>query len=498
MRTLETDRDLYQRIKGFALSDPHALVSFESRLAAENHWTLGYAQAVTREYRRFLFLTQTAGQLVCPSHEVDLAWHQHLTQTRSYQRLCDEVLGRFLHHTESKGGSDELQRHRDMYRFTLSAYESSFGPPSAPEIWPGVEQRFGARDLLTPVTVWALPGFIASGWRHRLLLIFALSLVALMLNVLMGTSPWESVDGPSFAFVYLVLLVCVTSAFKLVQILQTAQTGSESHLDAYEVAMLKGGSDRVVGAAVTRLVQTGCLELLAQREGDKITGASCARTGNPVDPASLHPVERLYLTMLPEVPGSAVLNVAQTQTLCSPIRLRLEMAHLLLPSAAISRRSGLTALMLCLMLLVGFSRYWYGIGEKHPVAYLVLLILATTSALMAQLGTIGAVTAMGKKALKDIESRSVKLKSYAAGGGVIAGGAHASVPMLALAFALFGTQSVMASDDFAGINFLFGPKSNNNTGHSDNVAGCGGGGCGGGGCGGGGCGGGGCGGGCGG
>ncbi len=377
MRTLETDRDLYRRIQGFALSDPHAQVSFESRLAAENDWTWGYAQAVTKEYRRFLFLTQTAGQLVCPSHDVDLAWHQHLTQTRSYQRLCDDVLGRFLHHTESKGGPDELQRHRDMYLFTLSAYKSSFGQPATPQIWPGVDQRFGSRDVRSPSTIWAVPGFFATGLSRRLLLVLTLSLTALMLNVLMGTSQWDSVDGPFFAFLYLVHLVCVTSVFKLVLILQTAPKSIAPNLDPYEVALLKGGADRVVGTAVTRLVQAGCLELRAHRKDDKITGASYAHTANPVDPASLHAVERQCLSMLPADPGHAVLDAPQTQILCGPIRHRLEKANLLLPSATISRHSGLAALMLGLMLLVGFSRFWYGISETHPVAYLMLLVLAT-------------------------------------------------------------------------------------------------------------------------
>jgi hypothetical protein len=56
--------------------------------------------------------------------------------------------------------------------------------------------------------------------------------------------------------------------------------------------------------------------------------------------------------------------------------------------------------------------------------------------------------------------------------------------MVALGFALFGTQAVMASTDFAGINFMFDESQKNNTGNSNSSGGCGGGGCGGGGCGG--------------
>ncbi|MFN7741158.1 MAG: glycine-rich domain-containing protein [Cyanobacteriota bacterium] len=58
------------------------------------------------EYRRFLFLAMQAGHPVSPSRPVDLAWHQHLLDTRSYwQEFCPRVLGRPLHHTPSRGGA---------------------------------------------------------------------------------------------------------------------------------------------------------------------------------------------------------------------------------------------------------------------------------------------------------------------------------------------------------------------------------------------------------
>lgn len=121
MRTIETDWAIYQRIKSFALFDGNVQVSVESGRTSENHWTLDYTQAVVVECRCFHFLTQTVGQMVCPSHDVGMAWHQHLTQTRSSQHLCDEVLCRFLNHAESKGGIDVLRKYRDIYRFTLHA-----------------------------------------------------------------------------------------------------------------------------------------------------------------------------------------------------------------------------------------------------------------------------------------------------------------------------------------------------------------------------------------
>jgi hypothetical protein len=36
-------------------------------------------------------LTQVAGTPVCPSDDVDQAWHLHITRTADHERFCQEV-----------------------------------------------------------------------------------------------------------------------------------------------------------------------------------------------------------------------------------------------------------------------------------------------------------------------------------------------------------------------------------------------------------------------
>lgn len=38
-------------------------------------------------------------RVAMPSKLVDVAWHAHIASTHEYQRFCDVVFGRFLHHT---------------------------------------------------------------------------------------------------------------------------------------------------------------------------------------------------------------------------------------------------------------------------------------------------------------------------------------------------------------------------------------------------------------
>lgn len=116
---------------------------FAQRLAHEQAWSTRYAHRVIVEYKRFLALTALAGHVVCPSQQVDEAWHLHLLYTRSYwKRLCKEVLGRELHHSPSQGGAVEDDKHRRMYEQTLESYRRIFGEAPPPEIWPSPAQRF--------------------------------------------------------------------------------------------------------------------------------------------------------------------------------------------------------------------------------------------------------------------------------------------------------------------------------------------------------------------
>jgi hypothetical protein len=82
---------------------------------------------------------------VCPSEQIDQAWHLHLVYTRSYwNRLCGELLQRPLHHAPSAGGAAEHDKHVAMYERTLASYRRLFGEAPPADLWPPAAQRFGA------------------------------------------------------------------------------------------------------------------------------------------------------------------------------------------------------------------------------------------------------------------------------------------------------------------------------------------------------------------
>jgi hypothetical protein len=140
------------------IDPPGATTRFQHRLEQYNKWTDAFADRVTKEYRRFLYLAARAGHPVTPSDTVDQAWHLHLIYTRHYwQELCDKILGFQLHHEPSAGGTVENNKFERQYEQTIASYKATFGQAPPADIWPVREpakpRAFGRSLLVAGGTV---------------------------------------------------------------------------------------------------------------------------------------------------------------------------------------------------------------------------------------------------------------------------------------------------------------------------------------------------------
>lgn len=134
---LDTKQALVEKILRFDIGDDSSARPFAKRLAKEQSWSARYTARVITEYKRFLALAATSDYMMTPSKAVDAAWHLHLTYTHSYWgQLCDDILGRPLHHHPSDGSPGEDKKFSWMYTRTLIAYEGLFGEPPPQDIWP--------------------------------------------------------------------------------------------------------------------------------------------------------------------------------------------------------------------------------------------------------------------------------------------------------------------------------------------------------------------------
>ncbi len=159
---------------------------FISRLRKERGWDYGKTVRVVAEYRRFLYLAALGP--VCPSAEVDAAWHLHLTYTRAYWiGLCGGVLGRPLDHTPASS-SDDTERFRSLYEDTLKRYHSSFGEEPPRDLWPLMKKRFVPVPIRAPSgpPPWIAPlGIVlAAAWFIGLHKVIGLLGLVLLLSLL--------------------------------------------------------------------------------------------------------------------------------------------------------------------------------------------------------------------------------------------------------------------------------------------------------------------------
>lgn len=177
---------LWVALLHYSIGPEDAALSFASRLARENGWSLAGAERVIGEYKRFCFLAIRAGHAVTPSDSVDQAWHLHLAYSRDYWELfCPQVLGRPLHHGPTAGGDEQGRLYYDQYAETLKSYERIFGELPPADLWPDARRRF--REDPRARRVHPRDGFFVT-WRQAgfALLSASLAALAILLSTMEG------------------------------------------------------------------------------------------------------------------------------------------------------------------------------------------------------------------------------------------------------------------------------------------------------------------------
>jgi hypothetical protein len=104
-------------------------------VASGEGWSLEKANAVEKEYRRFLCLMKMYPEEdTAPLVDVDTFWHYHILDTMKYAADCEQAFGYFLHHYPYVGmrGEDDEQFRLDSGDRMRDLYEATFG-----ETYPG-------------------------------------------------------------------------------------------------------------------------------------------------------------------------------------------------------------------------------------------------------------------------------------------------------------------------------------------------------------------------
>ncbi|OWK45683.1 TIGR04222 domain-containing membrane protein [Fimbriiglobus ruber] len=360
--------DLLRRIEEFDIDGtPSPALPFAARLARENGWSLAFATRVVAEYKRFMYLAVSHGT-VCPSEEVDQAWHLHLTYTRSYwTRFCADVLGRPVHHDPTRGGAAEGDKHLRMYADTLAAYRQVFGTEPPADVWPPAGERFGEsaqHRVVNTARNWVVPKAPV----HR-----GAAAVGLAVAVVAGVGCAGAMDpfqlvGADFLFALIPIMIAAILVGRVLRnILRTPnpQPGDEDlSLGWAETAYLAGGIPRLATAAITRLVAAG--------------GARVDPDGRLVPlypaPAGLGEVEAMVLTALPVDKTKTTMSALNTAVEQAARRDRLNLFKeglLITPRQAVGNTALALVPLALVLALLAFPRLCAGMANGKPVGFLV-------------------------------------------------------------------------------------------------------------------------------
>lgn len=434
---------LLERIERFPLSGDDEAMAFEARLADDNGWTLGYATAVTAEYRRFLVLTQVAGHAVSPSPDVDEAWHLHLTRTVDYEALCREVFGRFLHHEPARGGGDAV-RYRTMYADTLAAYRRAFDrrPPDA--IWPEVDRRHAAKPSPAAMPAWTVPFALRRGHRLAFAAIALAGAVGWMAHGTGVASMLPSMSGPAFIGVAL----CGTPLLAWLAWRggsAARESTARDMLDPYEAAWLSGGARRMTATAIATLAGRG---VLLARPAGVVSTSPPIGVNMSVPPDARHPAEQACLSAIADGGlrfGAANMAVEPVAWRCEQ---RLIAAGIATDDSALPVPRALALAGATLLLLAEVGRLAAALGTSRPVGLLVVLMILEAALIFIVSQRLGRAGSRAEAVLKRLR---------------LANGTAREAPRegeaLSFAVALVGAYALSADARFIGLGKVLGAPS---------------------------------------
>ena len=111
-------------------------------------WSQRQCGEVSLEYRRFLALhVLYPDEPIVPTRAVDACWHRHILDTAAYQRDCEAIFGRLLHHYPYFGmqGAEDERQFVSAFDRTKQLYKLTFGRAmDGPDYLPSFQIRQSA------------------------------------------------------------------------------------------------------------------------------------------------------------------------------------------------------------------------------------------------------------------------------------------------------------------------------------------------------------------
>ncbi len=444
---------LLARIENFDIDGDPAALPFAARLAREHGWSRPRAERVIREYKRYVFLCMNSATPVCPSEDVDAAWHLHLTYTRSYwKRFCGDVLGRPLHHEPTKGGPAEADKHLAMYEATLAAYRESFGVEPPHDIWPSAHSRFGIdiqHRVVNTAHNWVIPKLPVKRVLHTAA---AFLIVAILVPGCDGgeMNPFN-LKGASFLGFLIPMMIAAVCVGRVIRsAMRSPGPNPQDHEEGLRwqhAAYLVGGYARLTTAAIARLAEVKVIRVVEERlEAGKVEASE-----------ALSAVEKAIVANLPiSKQNLSSVQQAVEQAFSAEVSRLDHEGITLSKSRQIAVSLGSVLPFAAVMLFLALPRLGMGFLGNKAIGFLVAtMIIGGILGLILCLRGPKNLSRRGEALLAELKTRNAKQKTE-------------RVTNAGLAVALFGTV-VLAGSSVAYLQTWY-PRQ---TGSSGSGSGCG-------------------------
>ena len=110
-------------------------------------WSLDQVDSAEIEYKRYLHLCMEYGKGIVPNKIIDLTWHYHILDTRSYHKDCDKLFGGYMHHypyfgmrgdQDAKDLKNSFEKTKDLY---LALFDEEMARDEHNKCWNDCENR---------------------------------------------------------------------------------------------------------------------------------------------------------------------------------------------------------------------------------------------------------------------------------------------------------------------------------------------------------------------
>lgn len=95
---------------------------------SEEGWTKQKTTQALLRYMMFLFILNLyPNQNLVPTVEIDRVWHHHILDTQKYAQDCEELFGRFIHHSPYTGLGNDASNWQASFSETQKLFKQYFG-----------------------------------------------------------------------------------------------------------------------------------------------------------------------------------------------------------------------------------------------------------------------------------------------------------------------------------------------------------------------------------